>query len=110
MRPCEMEACSVSQHRMKMNLHAGWSPWVSGPGTTIPNIRSRAASSEGGSGETFLILTPRDLQRSSVSPRTQAWGRVREGNDNDSKSPEKSDHLIVVTKPSNVGGAKGMTN
>ena len=105
-----MEARSVSQHRMKMNLQAGWSSWVSKPVPVTPDIRSRPISSEGGSGETFLILTPRDLQRSSVSPRPQAWGRVREGNDNDSKSLEKSDHLIVVTKPGNAGGAKGMTN
>lgn len=109
-RPCEMEARSESQHRMKMNLQAGWSAWVSCPEKATPNIRSRSISSEGGSGETFLILTPRDLQRSSVSPRPKARGRVREGNDNDSKSLEKSDHLIVVTKRSNARGAKEMTN
>ena len=28
-----MEARSESQHRMKMNLQAGWSSWVSGRGT-----------------------------------------------------------------------------
>lgn len=105
-----MEARSESQHRMKMNLQAGWLSWVSTPGVATPNIRSRAASSEGGSGETFLILTPRDLQRSPVSPRPKAWGRLNEGNDREPKSLEKSDHLIVVMKPGNVGGAKGMTN
>ena len=109
-RSCGMEARSVSQHRMKMNLPAGWLAWVSTRGCVMPDIRSRVASSEGGSGETFLNLTPRDLDRSSVSPRPKARGRVGEGNDNDLMSIEKSDHLIVVMKPSNSGGAKGMTN
>jgi hypothetical protein len=109
-RSCEMEACSESQHRMKMNLRAGWMTWVSEPGRATPDIRSWSLSSEGGSGETFLNLTPRDLDRSSVSPRPKACGRVREGNDNDPKSIEKSDHLIVVVKRSNARGAKGMTN
>ena len=109
-RSCEMEACSESQHRTKVNLHAGCLAWVSEPGRATPYIRSGSSSSEGGSGDTFLNLTPRDLDRSSVRPRTKACGRVREGNDNDPKSIEKSDHLIVVTKQSNAGGAKGMTN
>lgn len=109
-RPCEMEACSESQHRTQVNLQAGWSTWVSEPGRATPDIRSWSSSSEGGSGETFLNLTPRDLVRSTVSPRTRGCGRAGEGNDNGLKSIEKSDHPIVVTKPSNAGGAKGMTN
>ena len=107
-RPCEMEARSESQHRTKVNLQAGCMSWVSVPGYAMPDIRSWTCSSEGGCGETFLSLTPRDLDRSSVSPR--ARGRVREGNDNDLTSIEKSDYPIVVSKPGNAGGAKGMTN
>lgn len=105
-----MEARSVLQHRMKMNLQTGWSGWVSTRLCVMPDIRSCAISSEGGSGMKFLKLTPRDLDRSSVSPRTKARGQAREGNDNGPKSIEKSDHPIVVTKPGNSGGAKGMTN
>ena len=94
---------------MKMNLQAGRSFRESKPGIATPDIRSRTICSEGGSGETFLILTPRDLQGSPVL-EIGVWGRVCEGNDKGSKSLEKSDHPIVVRKPSNVGGAKGMTN
>lgn len=110
-RPCEMEACSESQHRTSVNLRAGCLTWASELVRATPHIRSGSSSSEGGSGETFLSLTPRDLQRSHSSPRPWASvGRVREGNDNDPMSLEKSDHPIVVTKPGNAGGAKGMTN
>jgi hypothetical protein len=105
-----MEACSETQHRMKMNLFAGCLTWVSEPGRATPNIRSGSFSSEGGSGVKFLNLTPRDLQRSSISPRPKARGKTSEGNDKGPKSPEKSDHPIVVPKRSNARGAKGMTN
>ena len=103
-RPCEMEARSESQHRTKVNLHAGWLNWVSKRGRATPNIRSRSISNEGGGGETFLNLTPGDLSGSADC------GRTEKGNDRGPMPTEKSDHLIVVTKPSNVGGAKGMTN
>ena len=103
-RPCEMEACSESQHRTKVNLQAGWMFWVSTPGCVMPYIRSRASSSEGGSGEIFLNLTPRDLSGSALGGRTEG------GNDRGLMPAEKSDHPIVVWKPGNAGGAKGMTN
>ena len=109
-RSCEMEARSESLRRTKVNLQAGCLIRVSEPGRAKPDIRSGSSSSEGGSSETFLNLTPRDLDRSSVSPRPKARGTACEGNDNGPKSIEKSDHLIVATKPSNAGGAKGMTN
>ena len=109
-RSCEMEACSELQHRTKVNLQAGLLAWVSGPSSVMPSIRSWPGSSGGGSGRTSLRLTPGDLDRSTVSPRPKACGRVREGNDNDLTSTEKSDHLVVVTKPGNAGGAKGMTS
>jgi len=103
-RPCEMEARSESQHRTKVNLPAGWLTWVSKRGRATPNIRSRSISNEGGGGETFLNLTPGDLSGSANC------GRTKEGNDRGPMPTEKSDHPIVVTKPSNAGGAKGMTN
>jgi hypothetical protein len=99
-----MEARSVLQHRTNVNLQAGWLSWVSVRGYAMPDFRSGTGSSEGGSGETFLNLTPRDLSGSAHR------GRTKEGNDRGPMPTEKSDHPILVTKPSNAGGAKGMTN
>jgi len=109
-RPCEMEARSESLRRTKVNLQAGCLTRVSEPGRAKPDIRSGSNSNEGGRSETFLNLTPRDLDRSSGRPRPKARGTAHEGNDKGLTSIEKSDHLIVATKPSNAGGAKGMTN
>jgi hypothetical protein len=108
-RPCGMEAVNELQHQTQVNLIAGLLAWVSVPSNTTPNIRSRPGSSRGGSGSTLLNLTPRDLYRSTVS-LPQAWGRAGAGNDNCPKSIEKSDHSIVVMKPGNAGGAKGVTS
>ena len=99
-----MEAVSESQHRTKVNLSAGCLAWVSVPSNMTPDIRSLPGSSRGGSGETLLNLTPRDLHRS------ERFGRANGGNDRCLMSVEKSDHLIVVMKPSNAGGAKGVTS
>ncbi len=99
-----MEAVSESQHRTKVNLFAGCLAWVSGPPTTTPGIRSLPGSIRGGSGGALLNITPRDLHRSDLI------GRARGGNDNCPMSMEKSDHPIVVMKPGNAGGAKGVTS
>lgn len=110
-RSCEMEARSVPQHRTKVNLQAGLLAWVSGLVSVTPNIRSWPGGSGGGSGGTSLCLTPGDLERSKRcddSP-TDLVGRCG-GNDRWLTSIEKSDHLVVVTKPGNAGGAKGMTS
>lgn len=104
MRSCGMEARSESQPRTNVNLQAGWLSWVSVRGYVMPDFRSGTGSSEGGSGETFLNLTPRDLSGSDW------FGRTKGGNDQGPMPVEKSDHLIVASKPSNAGGAKGMTN
>jgi len=99
-----MEAVSEPQHRTKVNLIAGCLAWVSAPAVTTPDIRPWPGSNRGGSGGTLLNLTPRDLHRSE-------WlGRARGGNDNGPMSVEKSDHPIVVLKPGNAGGAKGVTS
>ena len=108
-RPCGMEAVSESQHRTQVNPCAGWPGWVSVLCITTPDIRSCPNSNGGESGETYFILTPRDLQRSTVSP-PQACGSLCEGNDNWAKSLEKSDHLILAWKLGNAGGAKGVTS
>ena len=99
-----MEARSESLRRTKVNLQAGCLTRVSEPGRAKPDIRSGSNSSEGGRSETFLNLTPRDLSGSAQR------GRTKEGNDQGPMPTEKSDHLIVAMKPSNAGGAKGMTN
>ena len=110
-RSCEMEARSVPQHRMKMNLQAGMLIWVSGPKPVTPNIRSWSTCSGGGSGGKSLCLTPGDLDRSTGCIPTDA--RVVRPAKETTTAPnrfEKSDHLIVATKPGNAGGAKGVTS
>lgn len=99
-----MEAVSEPQHRTKVNLSAGCLAWVSVPSNMTPGIRSLPGSSRGGSGGTLLNLTPRDLHRSEL------LGRADGGNDRRLMSVEKSDHPIVVMKPGNAGGAKGVTS
>ncbi len=37
-------------------------------------------------------------------------GSVQEGNDAHARPVEKSDHPVVVMKPGNAGGAKGVTS
>ena len=110
-RSCEMEACSDPQHRTKVNLQAGMLTWASGPSSVTPDIRSWSGCSGGGSGGTSLCLTPGDLDRSKRCDdiRTDLVGLCG-GNDRRTMPFEKSDHLVVVTKPGNAGGAKGMTS
>ena len=112
-RKCEMEAVYESQHRTKVNLGTGYMGWVSVRCITTPNIRSFPWSRQGESGETLLNLTPRDLLRSGnrveIQLPTELFGKANGGNDNCLTSIEKSDRLIVVMKPGNSGGAKGVT-
>ena len=110
-RSCEMEAYSEPQHRTKVNLQAGMLTWASGPSSVTPNIRSWSGCSGGGSGGTLLCLTPGDLDRSKRCDDcpTDLVGLCG-GNDRGPMSFEKSDHLVVVLKPSNAGGAKGVTS
>ena len=110
-RSCEMEARSEPKHRTQVNLLAGMLTWASGPSSVTPHIRSWSGCSGGGSGGTSLCLTPGDLDRSKRcddSP-TDLVGRCG-GNDHRPMSREKSDHLVVVMKPGNAGGAKGVTS
>ena len=55
-RPCEVEARSVSQHRMEMKLLAGCLTWVSEHARATPYFRSWSSSIEDGSGGIFLNL------------------------------------------------------
>jgi len=110
-RSCEMEARSEPQHRTKVNLQAGMLTWASGPSSVTPDIRSWSGCNGGGSGGTSLCLTPGDLARSKrcdESPLDLVG--LCGGNDHRPTSFEKSDHLVVVMKPSNAGGAKEVTS
>ena len=68
-----------------------------------PNIWSDKTGIGDISGGTLLNLTPGDLYRSTIVVRNKG------GNNLLLKFVEKSDYLIVVKKPSNVGGAKEVT-
>lgn len=72
----------------------------------------RAESKEQRRSISPLLARPagRDLFRSGV-PFAGTWsGKACEGNDNRLTLKEKSDHPIVVLKPGNSGGAKGVTS
>ena len=81
-----------------------------------PNIQSRQDSSRRGRGRQVYGLTLGDLPRSvndrSVNDRSVNDRSVNDGRfvgDDEPMLREKSDHLIVVMKPGNAGGAKGVT-
>ena len=110
-RSCEMEARSEPEHRTKVNLQAGMLTWVSGLGSVTPNIRLWSGCSGGGSVGTSLCLTPGDLDGSKrCDNRPTDLVGLCGGNDRRPTSFEKSDHLVVVMKPGNSGGAKGVTS
>ena len=96
-----MEAASEPQHQTRVNSGAGWAEWVSKRLFAMPYFLMCQHSTRSGSGGKFYWLTLRDLYRSTMRGRS-----VRE---DVPMLIEKSDHLIVVMKPSNVGGAKGVT-
>jgi hypothetical protein len=62
-----MEAGRESQHRTQVNPQAGFRAWASAPPSTMPSIRPRLGSSEGGGGEKLLNLTPGDLFGSAMA-------------------------------------------
>lgn len=99
-----MEAGGQPWYRTQVNSRAGWSGWASVPDSTTPDIRSCRASSGSGDRGKRLTLTPGDLRGSVESD-----GRGCEGNDAHATPVQKSDHPIVVLKPGNAGGAKGVT-
>ena len=98
-----MEALDEPQHRAKAKLRKAVDAWVSVPSNVTPNIQSRHRGTGDECGGTLSVLTQGDLHGSARS------GRWEEGNDDPPKPMEKSDHLIVVMKPGNAGGAKGVT-
>jgi hypothetical protein len=96
-----MEARSESQHRTKVKPRKAGPTWVSVHSNATPYFQSWRDGSGDGGGETSFILTPRELPwPANAVDLTATSGR---------RLVEKSDHLVVVTKPGNAGGAKGVT-
>lgn len=102
-RSCGVEAVDESQRRTRVKLRKAAEVRVSVPRNATPDIQTGPRGSGDGEGETLRGLTQRDLLASASSSRR---GR---GNDDPSMCQEKSDHLVVATKPGNSGGAKGVT-
>jgi hypothetical protein len=100
-RRCGMEATSEPQHRTRVNSGAGRPVWESVPRNVTPDIQSRQDGSRSGGGGKSYVFTLGDLLGSANSGRTVGDGGPMPG--------EKSDHLIVVLKPGNAGGVKGVT-
>jgi len=102
-RSCGMEARDEPQHRAKAKLRKADVVWVSArPGVT-PSFQTRRRGSGDGCGGTHCALTRGELRWSGIA------GRRGGGNDDPPMPKEKSDHLVVVMKPGNAGGAKGVT-
>lgn len=99
-----MEARGGPQHRTQVKPRKAGPTWVSTPGSATPDFQSRRDGIGDGGGGKLLVLTPGDLGGSATS------GRRREGDDALPMSVEESDHLVVVRKPGNAGGAKGVTD
>ena len=96
-----MEAASEPQHRTEVNSRAGRSVWVSVRSNATPSSQSRQDGSGSGGGGKTCDLTLGGLHGSGLAGRTAGDG---------GPTPmEKSDRLIVATKPGNAGGAKGAT-
>jgi hypothetical protein len=102
-RACGMEAGDGPQRRAQAKLRKAIEVRVSVPRNATPDIQSGPRGSGDGDGGTLRGLTQRDLHGSATS------GRRGGGNDDPPMPVEKSDHLVVATKPGNSGGAKGVT-
>ena len=98
-----MEALDAPQHRAKAKLRKAVETWVSVPSNVTPNIQSRSRGTGDGGGGKLCVLTQGDLHQSAPC------GKREGGNDDPLMLVEKSDHPIVVLKPGNAGGAKGVT-
>ena len=104
-RACGMEAGGVLQHRTQVNLRAGCGNLGKHAGQcdTLYPIVVPGVVEAGAAGHSSTLL-----QEISVDPVFA--GTAQGGNDACWKPTEKSDHLIVVMKPGNAGGAKGVTS
>jgi hypothetical protein len=102
-RSCGMEARGKPQHRMQVNLPAGWpeqGECAPSHDARYPTV-ARTVLEAGAAGHCSFL--PPEI---STSPRE--CGRAFGSNDVRPMPVEKSDHLVVVLKPGNAGGAKGV--
>ena len=95
-----MEARGEPQHRTQVNPRKASLPGQACVSTRRPvSNRGRTVLGAAATGSHSSLL-----QEISFRPR---FGRAQEGNDAGSTRMEKSDRLIVATKPVKAGGAKG---
>jgi len=100
-----MEAGSKPQHRTQVNLYAGFH----GLGECAFQHDARNPNVVAGVMEAGAAGHCSTLPQ-EISTDPTPVGRARGGNDDCLMSVEKSDHSIVALKPSNAGGAKGVTS
>jgi len=100
-----MEARDEPRYRTQVNPRRGWS----GLGERVSQ-REAPYPTEAGAvlGAAIAGHDPSLPQEISMGPRQR--GRAYGGNDVCTMHMEKSDHPILATKPSNIGGAKGVTS
>jgi hypothetical protein len=104
-RSCGMEARDAPRYRTQVNPRIGWSglgkrAWQRE--ALYPIVAGTVVGAAIAGHDSFL---PQEI---SIGPRFR--GRAYEGNDVCTTPMEKSDHPIVVMKPGNAGGAKGVTS
>ena len=100
-RTCGMEARGQAQHRMQMKPREAGLSWVSEPSIATPGIQSWQDGTGDGGGAKRSGLTLGDLPGPA---RAEPPPSPRSG----PGTGQKSDHLVVATKPGNSGGAKGV--
>ena len=104
-RPCGMEARAEPRYRTQVNPCRGWTDLgerASQRDTLYPIVAGSVLGAAIAGHDSFL---PQEI---SIGPRFR--GRAYGGNNVCTMPMEKSDHPIVVMKPGNAGGAKGVTS
>ena len=96
-----MEARGEAQHRTQVKLRKAGLTRVSEQTIATPDVQSWQVGTGDGSGAKRFILTLGDLLGPGMT-ETLRLRRVVMG------PWQKSDHLVVVTKPGSAGGAKGV--
>jgi hypothetical protein len=100
-----MEARDEPPYRMQMNPYAGWT----GLGERTPQREAQYPTVAGPVVGAAMAGRKSSLPQ-EISMGPQSSGRADEGDDVGTTPVEKSDHLIVVPKPGNAGGAKGVAS
>jgi hypothetical protein len=102
-RSCGMEARGEPQHRTQVNPSAGWPRQGECARQHDARFPIVAGTVVGAGAVGHCSFLPQEI--STGPPR---GGRGLGGNDEHPMPVEKSDHLVVVMKPGNAGGAKGV--